>query len=181
VSWTLLPSLNPGHLPDWARVSKQIQLISNPGYGVHHILWSSVAEMLHNSMFPCIASLSSKSKWVEKIEYLLWQIFATWERTYKGEVSESSVSPVCLSPQTPSSVLKVKSWNFSYRLLIWMPKKLLRGFLKFCLCAEIWGFSMLGYWRHPYPLAHNLATALAVVVVTFVWRLWRFLFLLSLQ
>jgi len=40
---------------------------------------------------------------------------------------------VCPSPKTLPSVLKLGSLNFAHMLLMLMPKKLPKGFLKFCL------------------------------------------------
>jgi len=44
---------------------------------------------------------------------------------------------MCLSPQTPLSILKLEGLNFAFSLLILMPKKLPMVFLKFCLGIEI--------------------------------------------
>jgi len=41
---------------------------------------------------------------------------------------------VCHS-QTTTSVLNLEGWNFAYRLLIFMPKKIATKFLNFCLEA----------------------------------------------
>jgi len=51
---------------------------------------------------------------------------------------EFSKKMVVRHPQTTPSVLKLEGWNFAYKLLILIPKKLLMSYLNFCLGAEIW-------------------------------------------
>jgi len=71
-----------------------------------------------------------------------------WEQSKQvsGEVKKftivegSHILSICLSLQTPPSVLKLESWNFAYRLLILIPKELLERFLKFCLGLRYGGF-----------------------------------------
>jgi len=65
---------------------------------------------------------------------------------------------MCLSPQTPSSILMLESWNFAYRQLEPSQLKLPTVFLIFCLGAEICeGFSKL-------RLSHYK------LLCTFVWQ-----------
>jgi len=54
-----------------------------------------------------------------------------------------------------------------------MPKKLGTRFLKFCLVAEIWFFSRLGYVNYC-----NMGGGLYVCVIAFVAR-WGFLYFLA--
>jgi len=73
-------------------------------------------------------------------------------------ISREKIHPcVCLSLQTPLSVLKLEGWTIPFRLFIQMPKKLRIRFLKFCLEAEIWGvFLSLGWARQcPCTLAYH--------------------------
>jgi len=53
------------------------------------------------------------------------------------------MSSVCLSPQTPPSVLKLECWNFAFRLLKLMPMLPWR-FLKFCMVPDLLGMARQG-------------------------------------
>jgi len=53
------------------------------------------------------------------------------------------LSSICVSPQSPQTVLKQLSWDLVHRLHIWMQQNVRREFLKFC-----WGAELQGPWGH---------------------------------